>query len=164
MLAELNELLVQLRHFVVRSVEFPELFRITPCFSWVEANVFDVAHTGVIWNCFEVFSFNLFIACIVLAAHNIVKLKFEREWAENESVDMDYPQKVTLENHFCNHQYPLRIGSQNIVFVPGALSGASRNRYVFAPDQLHNTFLGFPESVRRRSMEHTRTDSKIQCL
>ena len=81
----------------------------------------------------------------------------------NESVNKDYPQKTILEIHYCNQQYPLRISSQNIVFVPGELSGASTNRYVFAPYQLHNTFLGFPESVRRRSVEHTRTDSKIQC-
>ena len=83
---------------------------------------------------------------------------------ENESVDKDYPQKVTIEIHYCNHQYPLRTSSQNIVFVPGELSGASRNRYVFAPYQFHMTFLGFAESVRRRSVEHTRTHSKIQCL
>ena len=75
-----------------------------------------------------------------------------------------YPQKVTLEIHFCNHQYPLRLSSHNIVFVPRELSRASKNRYVFAPYQSHNTFLEFPESVRRRSVEHTRTDSKIQCL
>ena len=83
---------------------------------------------------------------------------------ENESVDKDYPQKMLLEIHCCNQQYPLRISSQNIVFVPGELSGASTNRYVFAPYQLHNTFLGFPESVRRRFVEHIRSDSEIQCL
>ena len=106
-------------------------------------------------------SFSLFIACFVLVAHNIVELQYDREWVENESVDKDYPQKVTLEIHCCNHQYPLKISSQNIVFVPGELSRASRNRYVIAPYQFHNTFLGIPESVRRRSVEHTRTDSKI---
>ena len=83
---------------------------------------------------------------------------------ENESVDKDYPQKTILEIHNCNHQYPLRTSSQNIVFVPRELWRASRNRYVFAPYQLHNTFLGFQESVRRRSVEHNRTESKIQCL
>ena len=83
---------------------------------------------------------------------------------ETESVDKDYPQKVTLEIHYCNHQYLLKISSQNIAFVPGELSGASRNRYVFALYQFHLTFLGFAESVRRRSVEHTRTHSKIQCL
>ena len=82
----------------------------------------------------------------------------------NESVDKDCPQTMILEIHYCNHQYPLRFSSQNIVFVPGELSGASWNSYVYAPYQLHNTFPGFPESVRRRSVEHTRTDSKIQCL
>ena len=165
MLAELNEVLVQLRHF---CGTFRRIFGIVAYHSFFflrgSSNVFDVAHSGVIWSCFEVSTFNLFIACIVLVAHNIVDLQFEREGVENESVDMDYPQKVTLEIHYCNHQYPMRFGSQNIVFVPGELSGASRNRYVFAPYQLHNTFLGFPESVRRRSVEHTRTDSKIQCL
>ena len=51
MLAELNEVQDQLRHFVVRSVEFPEMFRIAPCFSWFgSSNAVDVAHTGVIWG------------------------------------------------------------------------------------------------------------------
>ena len=45
------------------------------------------------------FSFSLFIACIVLVAHKIVELHSDREWVENESVDKDYPQKVTLEIH-----------------------------------------------------------------
>ena len=79
---------------------------------------------------------------------------------ENESVNKDHPQKMILETDYCNHQYPLRISSQNIVFVPGELSGASKNRYVFAPYWFYNTFLGIPESVRRRSVEYTRTDSK----
>ena len=83
---------------------------------------------------------------------------------ENESVDKDYPQTTILEIHYCNHQYILKISSQNIVFVPGELSRASRKRYVFAPYQFQNTFLGIPESVRGRYVEHTRTDSKIQCL
>ena len=43
------------------------------------------------------FSFSLFIACIVLVAHNIVELQSDREWVQNESVDKDYPQKVILE-------------------------------------------------------------------
>ena len=80
---------------------------------------------------------------------------------ENESVDKDYPQTTILEIHCCNHQYALRIRSQNIVFVPGELSRASMNRYIFAPYEFHNTFLGFPESVLRRSVEHTRSDSKF---
>ena len=83
---------------------------------------------------------------------------------ENESVDKDYPQKTILEIHYNNHQYPLRTSCQNMVFVPRELSGASRNRYVFAPYQFNNTFPGIPESVRRRFVEYTRTDSKIQCL
>ena len=83
---------------------------------------------------------------------------------ENESVNKDYPQKTILEIHYCNDQYPLGINSQNIVFVPEELSRGSRNRYVFAPYQFHYAFLGFQESVRRRSVEHTRTDSKTQSL
>ena len=150
---------------MVRSVEFPEMLHISPCFSsGGSSNIVDVALTGVIWSCFEVFSFNLFIACIVLAAHNIVQLLFERQWVENESVDKDYPEKTILEIHYSNHQYPLRTSSQDIVFVPGELSGASRNMYVYAPYQFHNTFLGIPESVPGRSVEHTRTGSKIHCL
>ena len=107
------------------------------------------------------FSSSLFIACIVLIAHNIVQLQSERKRVENESVDKDYPQKMILEIHRCNHQYALRFRSQNIVFVPGELSRASRIRYVFAPYQFHNTFLGIPESVCGRYVEHTRSDSKF---
>ena len=34
--------------FVVRSVEFPELFRVTPCFFLDgDSNVVDVAHTEI---------------------------------------------------------------------------------------------------------------------
>ena len=80
---------------------------------------------------------------------------------KNESVDKDYPQKKILEIHYCKHQSPLRFRSRNIVFVPGELSRASRIRYVFAPYQFHNTFLGIPESVRGRYVEHTRSDSKF---
>ena len=67
--------------FVVRSVEFPEMFRITPCFSsGGSSNVVDIAHTGVIWGCSWVFfSISPFIACILLVAHNIVELQSERE-------------------------------------------------------------------------------------
>ena len=108
--------------FVVRSVDFPEFFRITPCFFLGgSSNVVDVAHTGVLWGCSGFFSFSIFIACIVLVAHNIVELQSDRELVENESVDEDYPQKVTLEIRYCNHQYPLRTSSQNIVFNPGEL-------------------------------------------
>ena len=82
---------------------------------------------------------------------------------ENESVDKDYPQELILETHSCNLQCPLRTSSQNIVFVPGEMAGASRNSNVFAPYQFHNTVLGFPENVRRRSVEYTSTDSKTQC-
>ena len=151
--------------FVVRSVEFPELFRITPCFYWVEAVMSLMSPIlGLSGTVPGFFSFSLFFACIVLVAQNIVQLQSGRERVENVSVDKDYPQTTILEIHYCNHQYPLKISSQNIVFVRGELSRASRNRYVMAPYQFHNTFLGFPESVRRRSVEHTRTHSKIQCL
>ena len=50
------------------------------------------------------------------------------------------------------------------MFVPGELSGVSKNRYIFVPGQFHNPFLGIPENVRRHSVEYTRTDPKIQCL
>ena len=151
-------------NFVVRSVDFPELFRITSCFFLGGiSKVVDVAYTGLSGAVPRFPSFSLFLACNDLVAHNIVKLQSEREWVESESVDKDYPQKTILVIHYCNHQYPLSISSQNIVFVPRKLSGASRNRYVFAPYQFHNTFPGFPESVRRRSVEHNRSDSKIQC-
>ena len=152
--------------FVVRSVEFPELFRITLCFFfWVEAVMSlmppILGLSGAVPSFFPV---SLFIARIVLVAQIFPGLKFEREWKENESVHKDYPQKTILENHNCNHQYPLRISSQNIVFVPGELSRVSKNRYIFAPDQFHNPFQGIPENVRRHSVEYTRTDPKIQCL
>ena len=83
---------------------------------------------------------------------------------ENESNDKDYPQKTILQIHYVNDQNPLRTSSQNIVFVPGELSGASKKTYEFDPLQFHNTLLGFPERVRKRSVEHTRTHSKFQCL
>ena len=80
MLADLNEILVQLRHFVVRSVEFPEMFRITPCFSsGGSSNVVDVAHTGVIWAVPSFPSISLFLACVDLVAQNIVELPSEKE-------------------------------------------------------------------------------------
>ena len=163
MLAELNEVLDQLRHFCgtfrrisgivpYHSVFFPGLEAVMSLTSPI---------LGLSGAVSSFFSFSLFIACIVLVAHNIVQLQSEREWVENESVDKDYPQKRILEIHCCNHQYPLRTSSQNILFVPGELSGASRNRYVFATYQFHNTFLGFPESVRRRSVEDIRSDSEF---
>ena len=86
------------------------------------------------------FSLSLFIACIRLVAHNIVEMQSDRERVENESVDKDYPQKTILEIHYCNQHYPLRVSSQNIVFGPRELSGASTTRsydfrkvYVGAP-------------------------------
>ena len=119
--------------FVVRSVEFPELFRITPYFSLGgSSNVVDVTHTGLSGAVPRFLSFSQFIACIDFVAHNIVQFQSQRKWVRNESVDKDYPQKMILEIHYCNHQYPLRISSQNIVFVPWELSRASKNRYVFA--------------------------------
>ena len=74
----------------------------------------------------------------------------------NESVNKDYPQKTILEIHYCNQQYPLRNSSQNIVFVPGELSGASTNRYVFAPYQfpVATCSVNFRERLRARYVEH----------
>ena len=153
MLAELNELQDQLRQFCGTFRRVSEIFRITPCFSWVEAVMSLVLPIlGLSGAVPGFFSISLFVACSFLVAHNIVELQSDREWVENESVDRDYPQKVTLDFHHCNHQYALRTSSQNIVFVPGELWIASRNRYVFAPYQVHMTFLGFAESVRRRSV------------
>ena len=52
-LAELNEVLDQLRHFCGTFRRVSEIFRITPCFcSGGSSNVVDVVHTGVIWGCF----------------------------------------------------------------------------------------------------------------
>ena len=151
--------------FVVRSVEFRKSSVSLLVFALVEAVMSltspILGSSGAV-SSFS--SFSLFDACVVLFAHNIVELQSDREWVENESVGKDYPQKTILEIHYCNHQYPLRMSSQNIVFVPEELWRASKNRYVFAPYQFHMTFPGFVESVRRRSVEHTRTHSKIQCL
>ena len=151
--------------FVVRSVEFRKSSVSLIVFALVEAVM--SLMSPILWLYGAVprfFPLNLFIACIFSVAHSFVELQSDREWVENESVDKDYPKKVTLECHYCNHEYPLRTSSQNIVFVPGELWRASKNRYVFAPYQFHMTFLGFVESVRRRCMEHSRTDSKSQCL
>ena len=115
--------------FVVRSVEFRKSSVSLLVFALVEAVMSLTSPIlGLSGAVSSLFSFSLFIACIVLVAHNIVELQSDREWVENESVDKDYPQKVTLEIHYCNQQYPLRISSQNIVFVPGELSGASTTR------------------------------------
>ena len=65
---------------MARSVEFPELFRITPCFSLGgSSNVVDVAHTVLSGAVPRFFSFSLFIACIVSVAHSFVELQSERE-------------------------------------------------------------------------------------
>ena len=53
MLAELNEVLDQLRHFCGTFRRVSEIFRITPCFcSGGSSNVVDVTLTGVSWRCF----------------------------------------------------------------------------------------------------------------
>ena len=68
--------------FVVRSVEFPELFRITPCFYWVETvmSLMSPLPLPGLSGAVPSFSpFSLFLACIVLVAHNIVQLQSERE-------------------------------------------------------------------------------------
>ena len=75
-LTELNE---TLDSFVVRSVDFPEIFRITPCFFRVEAVMSLMSPIlGSSGAVPRFFSFSLFIACIVLVAHNIVQLQSER--------------------------------------------------------------------------------------
>ena len=126
-------------------------------FPWVEA-VLSLTSTilGLSGAVPGFLSFSLFISCIVVVAHNSVELQSEREWVENESVAMDYPQKTILEIHYCNHQYPLRISSQNIVFVPWELSRASRNRYVFAPYQfpVATCSVNFRERLRARYVDH----------
>ena len=153
---------ISCNNFVVRSVEFPEFFRITPCFFLGgSSNVVDVTHTGVIWGCSWFFLIQSLHCLYCFDGTQNFELQSDREWVENESVDKDYPQKVTLAIHYCNHQYPLRTSSQNIVFVSGELWIASMNRYVFAPYQFHNTFLGIPESVRGRYVEHIRSDSEF---
>ena len=141
MLAALNEVQDQLRHF---CGTFRRISGILPyAFFRVEAVMSLMSPILGLSGAVPRFSsFNRFIACVVFVAHNVDQLQSEREWVENESVDKDYPQKVTLEIHYCNHKYPLKTSSQNIVFVPGELSSASRNRYVFAPYEFHNTFLG----------------------
>ena len=168
MLAELSEVPDQLRHFCGTFRRVSGIVLYYSFFSWVEAVMSLMSLMSPILGLSGAVprfsSFSLFIAYIVLVAHNIVELQSERERVENESVDKHYPKKVILEIHYCNHQYPLRINSRNIVFVPGELSRTSRNMYVFAPYQLHNTFPALSESVHRRFVEHTRTDSKIQGL
>ena len=65
--------------FVVRSVEFPELFGITPCFVLGgTSNVVDVAHTGLSGAVPRFFSFSLIFACLVLFAHNSVGMQSEK--------------------------------------------------------------------------------------
>ena len=63
---------------------------------------------------------------------------------------------MILEMHYCNHQNPLIISSQNVVFVPWELSRASRNRYVFAPYQfpVATCIVNFRERLRARYVEH----------
>ena len=143
--------------FVVRSVEFQNCSVSLRVFSpGGSSNVVDVAHTGLSGAVPRFPSFSQFIACIYLIAHNIVELQSERQWVENESVDMDYPQKMILEIHYCNHQYPLKISSQNVVFVPWDLSRASRNRYVFAPYQfpVATCSVNFRERLRAHHVDH----------
>ena len=80
MLAELNEVQDQLRHFVVRSVEFPEMFRIAPCFSWLEAVMpLMLPILGLSGAVPSFSSFSPFLACIVVVAHNTVELQSDRE-------------------------------------------------------------------------------------
>ena len=65
--------------FKVRSVEFPGLFRITPCFSWVEAVMSLMSPIlGLSGAVLRFFSFSQSIDCIVLVAHKIVELQSGR--------------------------------------------------------------------------------------
>ena len=80
MLAKLNEVLDQLRHL---CGTFRRLSTIVPyhsVFSWVEA-VMSLTSTilGLSGAVPGFFSFSFFIACIVLVAHNIVKLQSGRK-------------------------------------------------------------------------------------
>ena len=80
MLADSNEILVQQRHFCDTFRGFPELFRITPYFSWVEGVMSLTSPIlGLSGAVSSFFSFSLIIACTVLVAHNIVQLQSERE-------------------------------------------------------------------------------------
>ena len=81
MLADLNEILVQLRHFcgtfrrLSATVPYHSVF-----FPWVEAVMSLVSpKLGLSGGVPRFFSFNQFIACIVLVAHNIVEIQSERE-------------------------------------------------------------------------------------
>ena len=80
-LAELNEVLDQLRHFCGR---FRRIYATVPfhsvSFPWVEA-VMSLASPilGLSGAVSRFFSVRLFIACIVLVAHNIVEIQSERE-------------------------------------------------------------------------------------
>ena len=108
--------------FVVRCIKFRKSSVSLLVFALVEAVM--SLMSPILWlfgAAPRFFPFNLFIACIVSVAHSFVELQSERELVENESVDKDYLQKKTLEILYCNHQYPLRFSSQNIVFVPGEL-------------------------------------------
>ena len=65
--------------FVVRSVQFLEMLRISLVFRRVEAIIsLMLPILGLSGAVPRFFSFSLFIACIVLVAHNIVKLQSER--------------------------------------------------------------------------------------
>ena len=65
--------------FVVRSVEFPEMLRISLVFPRVEAVMSLLSPILGLSGAVPRFSsFNLFIACIVLVAQNIIQLQSER--------------------------------------------------------------------------------------
>ena len=51
MLLELNEVLDKLHYFLLRSIEFPEMLRITSgFFLGGSSNVVDRTHTGIKWG------------------------------------------------------------------------------------------------------------------
>ena len=81
MLAELNEVQDQLRHFCGM---YRRISGIVPCHSLFFPRVEAVMSLmspilGLSGAVPSFFSFSLFLACIVLVAHNIVQLQFERE-------------------------------------------------------------------------------------
>ena len=63
-----------------------------------------------------------------------------------------------------NKKKPLRFSSQNINFDPEELLGDSWKRYVYPSFHFQNTFLQFSERLRRLSVKHATTNSKIRCL
>ena len=80
MLAELNEVQNQLRHFCGTFRRISGILPYPPCFFLGgSSKVVDVAHTGLSGAVPRFSSFSLFFACIDFVAHNIVELPSQRE-------------------------------------------------------------------------------------